>query len=210
MEKLETTLIKHTKYIYEYTNVLSDESLDRIRNTLIHECIEKNDPNMSRLKNTRDNDAYILAKLKSGNKKILDVDDELENLGYYYLKKYYSDCKLINSYYKPHGVVGSAMTYRVYSEKDQYNWHVDTDGRFNLLISFLLYLNDDYEGGHTKFLNDRLKVYPKKGSVLMFPCGPYFVHKSTPIKSGMKHIVWNCYTDCPQEFMRALKSMTDK
>ena len=43
MEKLETTLIKHTKYIYEYTNILSDESLDRIRNTLIHECIEKNE-----------------------------------------------------------------------------------------------------------------------------------------------------------------------
>jgi len=143
MEKLETTLIKHTKYIYEYTNVLDDKSLDRIRTTLTHECIEKNHPNMSRIKNSRDNDAYILGKLKNDNQIIFDINNELENLGYEYLKKYYSDCPLINRYYKPHGMVGSAMTYRVYGENDQYNWHVDTDGRFNLLVSFLLYLNDD-------------------------------------------------------------------
>lgn len=205
MEKLETTLKKHTNYIYEYENALDDTTLDRIKNNLEEEfSINEIDPDVFRLKSSRNNDAYTLGKYKN-NKVISDINDELEKIGYGYLVRYYEDCPLIKSYYQPYGIIGSAMTYRFYNKNDFYNWHVDSDGRFNLLVSFLLYLNDDFDGGSTKFLNDKLKVAPKKGSVLMFPCGPYFLHKSTPITSGTKHVIWNCYVDYPKEFVEAVQ-----
>lgn len=205
MEKLETTLKKHTKYIYEYENVLSHEELDQIKNDLEEEFLKNNiDPSISRTKHIRNNEAYVLGKFKHKNN-IFEINSKLEELGYQYLSRYYSDCPLIKSYHNPYGIIGSSMTYRYYNKDDFYNWHIDDDGRFNLLVSFLLYLNDDFVGGSTKFLNDRLKIIPKKGSVLMFPCGPYFLHKSAPIKSGTKHVIWNCYVDYPKEFVKALR-----
>ena len=209
MEKLETTLIKHTKYIYEYENALDKESTEKIDNILRQEVLSI-DSDIPHIDNARNNHGWTLSFYQKENKNILEVNQFLEKLGYQYLTQYYKDCPLIKSYHKPNGSIGSFMTYRVYDKRDQYDWHTDSSSEYKFLVSFILYLNDDFVGGDTLFLNDGLKVKPKKGSVLMFPCGPYFVHKSTPIKSGMKHIVWNCYTDCPQEFVRALKSMTDK
>lgn len=51
-------------------------------------------------------------------------------------------------------------------------FHWDTDGEQFSLFTFLLYLNDDFEGGETNFFFDQDKVVgvrPVQGSVLVFP-----------------------------------------
>jgi hypothetical protein len=52
----------------------------------------------------------------------------------------------------------------------------DLDGERSSLLTFLLYLNDDFEGGETSFDlgNGRVAVRPVQGSVLVFPqVGPW-------------------------------------
>lgn len=64
-------------------------------------------------------------------------------------------------------------------------------------MTFLLFLNDDFEGGATRFLvgNDRASVVDIRtpaGAVLCFPHGMHplhCVHSSEPILSGTKYII---------------------
>lgn len=209
MERCERTLIKHTNYIYEYINFIDEESINSIEKILSEE-IESYDPDLKYLNGTRSNRGWNLGSFKGRNKKINEVNQYLEKVGYGILSQYYRDCPLVKSYHSPNGSIGSAMTYRLYNKNDQYNWHTDTTDGFRLLVSLIIYLNDDFKGGETLFLNDRLKIKPNKGSVLMFPCGPYFVHKSTPIKSGKKSIIWDCYFDIPKSLSETLREPRDK
>ena len=82
--------------------------------------------------------------------------------------------------------------YRYYDEHDYYDWHVDTDKKDNHVLSYLVYLNDDFDGGDTLFLNEGLKVKPERGLVLCFPCDIQTVHKSSKITKGQKNVIWTC------------------
>ena len=92
--------------------------------------------------------------------------------------------------------------YRNYALKEEYKWHCDFHYNQRFILSGLLYLNDDFDGGGTRFLMDRLTVEPIKGSLLMFPCGPYFIHRSVPIKNGEKNIIWTCFDRVSQDSPR--------
>jgi predicted 2-oxoglutarate/Fe(II)-dependent dioxygenase YbiX len=56
------------------------------------------------------------------------------------------------------------------------------------ILSIVLYLNDDYEGGELYFKNQNIKVKPEAGSLIAFPSvDPYF-HESLPVSFGIKYI----------------------
>lgn len=68
------------------------------------------------------------------------------------------------------------------------------------VLTILIYLNDDFEGGYTNFknLNLDLKANPR-GGIVFHPlqlggkmCHPNALHKGTPVTSGVKYIcnVW--------------------
>jgi hypothetical protein len=210
MEKRETNLIKHTKYIYEYENALDDQTCDRIRNSL-SEAFESNvEPDIPYMEHdARKNNAWILCGHKD-NKTVSEINDFLEPFGYDMLKKYHKDCPLFDKYAFTTNKIFSKMVYRSYHKNDRYDWHTDSSNMMSLYVSILLYLNDDFEGGDTLFLNDKLRVKPKKGSLLVFPCGPYFVHKSTPIKSGHKCVIWDCYGTMSDFLVEAMSAARDK
>ncbi len=71
----------------------------------------------------------------------------------------------------------------------QFMWHIDARQNFaaTRFLTILTYLNDVAEGGETQFLQLRVSVKPKRGSVLIFP--PYWthVHRGAPPKSGVKY-----------------------
>jgi predicted 2-oxoglutarate/Fe(II)-dependent dioxygenase YbiX len=195
MAEYKGNLTKYTNYIYEYENALDEQKCDQIRDSLASIFEGNLEPDIS-YNRTRKNSGWVLPKYKN-NEIVSETNDFLEKFAYGMLKQYCEDCTLVRKYCMTENKVTSRMIYRSYQENDKYDWHVDYDHNIALHTSFLLYLNDDFEGGDTLFLNDKLRVRPKKGSVLMFPCGPYFIHKSTSIKTGNKSVIWNCYGELP-------------
>ena len=85
-----------------------------------------------------------------------------------------------------------SYTYREYTKDDYYDWHIDSSHTSQLVFSYILYLNENFIGGDTLFLHHGIKVKPKIGSMLCFPCDFGIVHKSSKIQEGEKNIIWTC------------------
>jgi hypothetical protein len=79
-----------------------------------------------------------------------------------------------------------------YHENDLYEWHYDFslgDKGFRCLSS-ITYLNDNYSGGETQFINKTF--FPKRGNTLIFPSLWMFPHQGNPIISNNK-IIYVCH-----------------
>ena len=59
-------------------------------------------------------------------------------------------------------------------------------------MAWMVYLNDVEEGGETEFLYQKLKVKPKKGTVLIWPGGYTHLHRGNPPMSD-KYIATGWY-----------------
>jgi predicted 2-oxoglutarate/Fe(II)-dependent dioxygenase YbiX len=58
----------------------------------------------------------------------------------------------------------------------------------------ILYLNDDYEGGHTFFPGYGVRIKPEPGTLLLFGAGPEHVHGITPVVSGLRYTYAGWFT----------------
>ena len=56
-------------------------------------------------------------------------------------------------------------------------WHEDPGLEQNILCSFSLYLNDDFEGGELEFGNVPIKMKPKAGMLAVIPGGDKYKHR---------------------------------
>jgi predicted 2-oxoglutarate/Fe(II)-dependent dioxygenase YbiX len=54
-------------------------------------------------------------------------------------------------------------------------------------VSVVGYLNDRFEGGETYFDRQKLKITPKRGTVIVFPAYWTHPHASLPVVSGTKY-----------------------
>lgn len=61
------------------------------------------------------------------------------------------------------------------------------------VLSVLLYLNDDYEGGEIEFKNSNIKLKPQAGSILFFPSNFLYVHEVHPVTKGPRYSLPNWY-----------------
>ncbi|WP_255405155.1 2OG-Fe(II) oxygenase [Tenacibaculum sp. MAR_2010_89] len=77
-----------------------------------------------------------------------------------------------------------------YSSGQRFKMHIDGSFKRNLneesLFSFLIYLNDDFEGGETEF-RKLFTISPKKGTALVFK--HRLMHEGKEIISGIKYIL---------------------
>jgi predicted 2-oxoglutarate/Fe(II)-dependent dioxygenase YbiX len=195
-------VIEHTKFIHEYQNVVSKYQCEEIRNLIqsskiLGDCINKNAPR-TRIRN---NSATSLTMFAQHDENIKKADDLIHQIfskvHLHYLennKNYFSIKSAEHLHY-----LTCSYTYRTYDETDYYDWHIDSSYRCQFVFSYILYLNDDFDGGDTLFLHQKLKIKPKTGNMLCFPCDFQTVHKSTPIKRGKKDIIWTCMEFTPRE-----------
>jgi len=67
--------------------------------------------------------------------------------------------------------------------------------------SSILYLNDDYEGGHTFFPGFGIRIRPEPGTLILFGAGPEYVHGITPVISGLRYTYagWFTYDESEQD-----------
>jgi prolyl 4-hydroxylase len=91
---------------------------------------------------------------------------------------------------------GEALQILRYLPGQQYHPHVDWLGESNArILTALIYLNDDYAGGETGFVETGLKVKGRKGDALVFssvdPQGrfdPLSEHAGLPVTRGVKYL----------------------
>lgn len=70
--------------------------------------------------------------------------------------------------------------------------HVDSSDETDLyhpVVSGVLYINDDYEGGELVFLKQEITVKPSAGSLVIFPSSEPYLHRPMPVTSGVKYMV---------------------
>ena len=83
-----------------------------------------------------------------------------------------------------------------YDESGHLPAHQD-QGVSSRVLSVLLYLNDNYEGGEIEFKHSDIKFKPKAGSVLFFPSNFLYVHEVYPVTRGPRYALPNWYHNIP-------------
>jgi predicted 2-oxoglutarate/Fe(II)-dependent dioxygenase YbiX len=81
-----------------------------------------------------------------------------------------------------------------YGEKDHFIKHIDAGSSNHRNLSFILMLNDDYEGGQLEILSPRgeninLKIPGKANRLIMFPSNFMYPHIVHPITKGERFTV---------------------
>ena len=191
-------VIKHSNFIWQYLNVADTDSI-------LQTCLEvsHNDPKINPRKQSFfvKNSSYDITQLSQSHYspkskgKLLKVTSDLNKIYFDIWERYTNDNSLFS-----HTLIatcpekiGTRFHFRNYETDEEYKWHVDLHGKFKFILSAIFYLNDSFMGGETEFLNDNISVKPIKNSILVFPCGPYFIHKSIPVNEGTKNIIWSCF-----------------
>jgi Rps23 Pro-64 3,4-dihydroxylase Tpa1-like proline 4-hydroxylase len=79
-----------------------------------------------------------------------------------------------------------------YFEGQFYVQHTDSFKESPRAITFILSINDDYEGGEISFFNRELTYKLKQGSCIMFPSNFMYPHEIRPIIKGTRYsiITW--------------------
>jgi predicted 2-oxoglutarate/Fe(II)-dependent dioxygenase YbiX len=84
-----------------------------------------------------------------------------------------------------------------YSTGQEYHAHYDGGTGSGRSLSAIVYLNDDYEGGHVEFVNYGVKIKPKPGMLLLFPSSYAYRHIAHPVTSGTKYAIVTWLHDRP-------------
>ena len=179
-------LSKHTKFVYEYEGLITLDEVDHLC-----ECVADANPVLQENFRTeeRNNNTYDLTEHQRANniawRYIARAHNQYVRDNDFMWYKWDKD-KLLSLRWNGKNII------RSYDENDEYQWHQD-HSLYNIPeVSYILYLNDEFVGGRTLFMLDKLGISPKKGNVLCFPVDHYHLHKSTKISSGTKSILWNC------------------
>jgi len=80
----------------------------------------------------------------------------------------------------------------MYEEHEFCEIHVDQNRKFPRDISFIVMLNDDYEGGDIEFYcgEHLLKtVSPAKNHIVVFPSNFLYAHRVTPVRNGVRCVL---------------------
>ena len=73
--------------------------------------------------------------------------------------------------------------YHVWHDENTHLMHA------NRCLTWMIYLNDDYEGGETEFLYYKKRIQPEKGKLLIWPAGMTHCHRGGLVLKGTKYIV---------------------
>ena len=76
-----------------------------------------------------------------------------------------------------------------YSGGQEYKAHYDGGTETARSLSAIVYLNNDYEGGHVEFTNFGVKIKPEPGMLLLFPSNYAYTHIAHPVTDGTKYAI---------------------
>ena len=101
---------------------------------------------------------------------------------------------------------------KVYKPDGHYDWHSDYaihDYSGVRALTFIWYLNEDFDEGETEFFNGE-KIIPKIGRLLIFPANWMYVHRGCRVKKNNKYIATGWYHHQCAETKDMLDNMINK
>lgn len=125
---------------------------------------------------------HLLLKDSESNKEsavlVKQIIDAMTSCAEQYAKEYSIDIPID---------LGSECVLNKYRENEIMGQHADWNEHQNMLeYSFVVYINDDYEGGELYFENLGVTIKPEAGSVALFPAKLPYSHGSNQLISGRK------------------------
>ena len=135
----------------------------------------------------------MIKKIRNNERVIMDdseLADKLFNRAKDFLpQKFYASIPMMGQFKCDlHGLNERFRVYK-YGSGEYFKWHKDGSFVRNEIeesqLTFIMYLNDDFEGGETEFSWG--KVVPQKGSVLVFP--HLLRHQGAEVTSGIKYAI---------------------
>jgi predicted 2-oxoglutarate/Fe(II)-dependent dioxygenase YbiX len=90
-------------------------------------------------------------------------------------------------------VVGANELLRCYRYGVGHRFGLHYDGRYvrnereRSLLTFMVYLNDDFDGGHTRFPDVGRNVVPRAGTALLFE--HFVLHEGCAVTAGTKYVI---------------------
>lgn len=100
---------------------------------------------------------------------------------------------LVKGFESNNGWSGQVKLAKYVAPSNGFPYHADQwqkwPGRdWKRVLTSLTYLNDDYEGGITRFAHG-LEIVPEQGKTLTFPTSWAFSHQGDPVTRGTKHLL---------------------
>jgi hypothetical protein len=80
-----------------------------------------------------------------------------------------------------------AINFVKYGPGQHFAVHADHGFSYSCVVSSVMYLNDDYEGGELWFPYLDIKYKPEYGDIILFPSTYIYAHASLPVISGTKY-----------------------
>lgn len=128
-----------------------------------------------------------------------DIDDIMFNALAPKLNEYMKKvCNDFKNYSRIDEVIDTGYQVQRTDKGEYYKWHTDfgvagAPGEGYILyrhFTYLFYLNDNFEGGHTQFFGgDEHDIIPETGKLLMFPANPFWVHQGQEVTEGSKYVI---------------------
>ena len=72
--------------------------------------------------------------------------------------------------------------------------NTDIPGFAHRIFGSIIYLNDNYNGGHTYYPNYNFDISPKTGTLAIHPGDPEHLHGVTKIENGMRYTISSFWT----------------
>jgi hypothetical protein len=126
-------------------------------------------------------------ELKHTNRNILDN----------FLNIFWGTC--YKQYVEKFGILKTCAEHKTYVMKIQktqpgqgyHTWHTEATNRdtSNRLLTWTVYLNDEFEAGETEFLYQHYRYKPQKGDCIIFPAAYTHTHRGNPPIGGDKYII---------------------
>ena len=76
-----------------------------------------------------------------------------------------------------------------YEPGEEYTVHSDYAPNKKRVVSGLIYLNEDFEGGELEFPLLNFTYKPKAGDLVLFPSNYIYAHAAKPVTSGTRYCV---------------------
>ena len=179
--------------IYYYEGVIKDpkELVEMLEITDAHltenDAIEK----WHEWVTSGDGEKYVFGQQKFTDEQKLDSSSEIVRILYLSLKNALT--KVGKDYAKSQNIDyidPAPISISKYISGAEMGPHVDYHGEPDLepIMSAVMYLNDDMDGGELHFTEFDIKLKPKAGSIVVFPSVEPYYHRSSPVVSGVKYM----------------------